>query len=372
MDGRIRSIVAAALSAAFFAAAPAAAGPPAPFQEIVEVSEIGGLGRIEVRGKIGAALQRDEGTVAVLDTSRPTSPKVVGRYDTAQDSLDGDLAFSDDGRWLFYARQTSNFDEEGVHVLDVSDPANPTLAFYLPAGGAYRVQYIKQGDAHYLVLLDAIDGLVVSRFIPETGALIPVHIDPLPALKVGGPASAGLFYEPKDPKLGVPLLYVTTGRTGLQVFDYSDPIQPVQLGAWADIGLAEVEVDATKQSRIVYAATEYWFDKAIPPEVLALDATDLGKISVHKRLSTGAAPAEETFVQGMALKGRSLYVAQSGEGLLTFDTRSGRLGRRIRQEGTRNEQSGVMGAPYAYDVEVVGGSLYLADAALGTLASIRR
>lgn len=369
----MRTLVGALLGAALLAtAAPAGGSTFSYYKSVVKVSDVGGLGRIELHGDIGAALQRDEGTVAILDTSRPDRPKVVGRYDTAVDSLDGDLAFSDDGRWLFYARQTSNFDEEGVHVLDVSDPANPTLAFYLPAGGAYRVQYIKQGDAHYLVLLDAIDGLVVSRFIPETGALIPVHVDPLPALKVGGPASAGFFYDAKDPKLGIPLLYVTTGRTGLQVFDYSDPLQPVQLGAWTDVGLAELEVAATKKGRMVYAATEYWFDKAIPPEVLVLDATDLGKISIRKRFSTGAAPAEATFVQGMALQGDSLYVAQSGEGLLTFDAGSGRMKRRVLQGGRRNEQAGVMGAPYAYDVEVAGSFVYLSDAALGTLAVLTR
>lgn len=369
----MRTLVGALLGAALLATtAPAGGSAVSYFKRVVKVSDVGGLGRIEVHGDIGAALQRDEGTVAILDTSRPDTPKVVGRYDTAVDSLDGDLAFSDDGRWLFYARQTSNFDEEGVHVIDVSDPANPTLAFYLPAGGAYRLQYIKQGDAHYLVLLDAIDGLVVSRFIPETGALIPVHVDPLPALKVGGPASAGLFYDPKDPKLGVPLLYVTTGQTGLQVFDYSNPLEPVELGVWSEIGLAEIEVAATKESRTIYAATEYWFDKAIPPEVLVLEATDLGKIRVDDRISLGVKPEESTFVQGMALDGRSLYVAQSGEGLLTFDSASGRLKRRALQGGRRNEQAGVTGAPYAYDVEVNGDSVYLSDAALGTLAVLTR
>lgn len=374
MSGRSRGGLAAVLVASFFllaSAAPAlSTSPPPPYN--VQVSKVGGLGRVEVQGNIGAVLQRDEGTVAILDTKDPRLPKVVGRYDTAKDSLDGDLAFSKDGKWLFYARQTSNFDEEGLHVLNVSDPTNPTLAFYMPAGGSYRVQYIKQGDAEWVVLLDAIDGLVVFRFEPTTGALVPVHVDVLPALKVGGPASAGFFYEPKDPKLGVPLLYVSTGKTGLQVFDFSDPTQPTLLGAWEDLGLAEIEVKATKSSRTVYAASEYWFGKTIPPEIVVLDATDFGKIKQRRRFGLGLPPAEANFVQGMELVGANLYVAHSTQGLMRFNAATGKAAITFRGSGKRNASAGVLGSPYAMDVDSVGGYLYLTDAALGTLTALPR
>lgn len=336
----------------------------------VEVSEEAGLGRIEIHGKIGAVLQRDEGTVALLDLKDPARPKVLGRYDTAQQSLDGDLAFSDDGRWLFYARQTSNFDEEGLHVIDVADAKNPTLAFYQPSGGAYRVQYIKQGDAEWVVLLDAVDGLVVSRFIPETGALVPVHVDPLPALKVGGPASAGLFYDPKDPVTGLPLLYVTTGETGLQVFDYTDPSQPELLGSWAEVGLAEVEVAATKKGRTVYAATEYWFDKTIPPKVVVLDASDLGKITERKRFGLELSPEEANWIQGMDLTGNRLFVAHSSHGLLGLDAASGRKVFAHKPSGKRNPNAGVIASPYSIDVEISGGRAFVTDAALGIVESL--
>ena len=374
MSGRIRGSLAAVLAASLSLAASAAPASPvtAPPPHTVKVSKVGGLGRVEAQGRIGAVLQRDEGTVAILDLKRPHQPKVVGRYDTAQDSLDGDLAFSSDGKWLFYARQTSNFDEEGVHVLNVSDPTNPTLAFYLPAGGSYRLQYIKQGDAEWLVLLDAIDGLVVSRFNSTTGALVPVHVDALPALKVGGPASAGLVYEPKDPMLGVPLLYVSTGKTGLQVFDYSDPARPALLGAWSELGLAELEVAATKKSRTVYAASEYWFGKSIPPEIVVLDATDFGKIKERDRFGLGLPPEEANFVQGMALVGSRLYAAHSTKGLVAFDAGSGKVLGSFRAKGKRNEAAGVLGSPYAIDVEAVGGLLYVTDAALGTLTALWR
>ncbi len=373
MSAPFRRAAGAALAALLASSAyPAIASTSYVPESVVEVSKKAGLGRVEVHGPIGAVLQRDEGTVAILDTRQPGDPKVVGRYDTAKDSLDGELAFSHDGKWLFYARQTRNFDEEGLHVLDVSDPKNPTLAFYQPAGGSYRVEYIKQGDAEWVVLLDAIDGLVVYRFNPQSGALVPVHVDPLPALKVGGPASADMVYDPKDAQTGKPLLYVTTGKTGLQVFDFSSPAAPVELATWDEVGLAEIEVHATKGSRIVFAATEYWFDKSLEPDVIALDASDFGKVVERRRISLNLPAAEGNFVQGMALGRDRLYVAHSTKGLVVFDTRTGKVRGRYIQTGTRNEAAGVQGGPYAIDVELVGGHLYLTDAALGTLTTLRR
>lgn len=367
MAGRSRRVLAAALTLGVLALPQASSARNSAPPQRLEVSTEAGLGRIELHGKLGAVLQRDEGTVALLDMKNPAKPKVLGRYDTAVDSLDGDLAFSSDGKWLFYARQTSNFDEEGLHVLDVSDPKNPSLAFYLPAGGAYRVQYMKQGDAQWVVLLDAVDGLVVSRFIPETGALVPVHVDPLPALKVGGPASAGFFYDAKDPALGVPLLYVTTGRTGLQVFDYSNPASPTMLGSWADVGLAEVEVEATKKSRTVYAASEYWFNKTLEPEIFVLDATKLDAINQRRKISLGLPAAPENFIQGVALKGERLYAAHSAKGVVVFDTRSGRPVDSFVAKGARNANAGVQASPYAIDVELMGSRGYVSDAATGAL-----
>lgn len=372
MAGRSRRALGAALALALLALPQIAVSSPIvrdPHRTVV--SEKAGLGRIELHGDLGAVLQRDEGTVALLDMKHPGRPKVLGRYDTAKHSLDGDLAFSADGKWLFYARQTRNFDEEGVHVLDVSDPKQPSLAYYLPAGGSYRIEYIKQGDAQWLVLLDAIDGLVVSRFVPETGALIPVHFDALPALKVGGPASAGLFYDPKDAALGVPLLYVTTGRTGLQVFDYSDPAAPEELGSWNEAGLAEVEVHATKKRRTVYAATEYWFGKSTPPKIFVLDATKLDAIEQRRKIGLGLPAAEENFVQGMALRGGRVYAAHSSSGMVVFEGRSGRkLGSYI-PTGSRNADAGVQGLPYAIDVELRGLWAYVTDASLGTVTAFR-
>jgi hypothetical protein len=337
----------------------------------VAVSENAGAGRIELAGKLAAVLLRDEGFIVLLDVSSPSRPKILGRFeDDVQDSLDGDLAFSHDAEYLFYARQTDQFSRDGVHVLDVSDPAKPSETFYQPSGGTLRLAYYYDGSSEWVVFLDAIDGLVVCRFVRESGSLIEVFRDAAPPLKVGGPASAGIFIDPKDPKLEIPLMHVTTGRTGLQIFDFSTPAAPSEIGSWADVGLAEIEVRRTKESRVVYAATEYWFDKTLPPEIYVLDATDVDGIKKVRRLRLGL-PAEDPWrVQGMALKGARLLVAHSHAGLIVFNER-GSVAAAAQFGAQHREGAAMPGSVYAMDIERRRRNVWVTDASTGTLHVLR-
>jgi hypothetical protein len=361
--------------------APAAAARPLRAVGSITLSQTGGVGQVEVRNRVAAVNQRDDGVVALVDVQNPARPKVLARFDAAEEGghagtggtpYDGDLAFSSDGNFLFYARQTSDYSEEGLHVLDVSDPAAPREVFYQPQGGMLRLAYHDDGDAEWVVTLDAIAGLVVSRFERTTGATVPVHVDALPALKVGGPASAGIAIEEDEDRT---LMYVTTGRTGLQVFDFTNPLMPEEIGSWPQIGLADIEVVREGKRRLVYAATEYWFDRTsnnVPPEVVVLDATDVGDIRRVGTLSLGRPAAPETRVQGIDAAGKLLYVAHSSEGVVVFDRRRGRVVTRHQASGGKNENAGVPGAPYALDAEVYGRLLYTTDGATGRLTILRR
>lgn len=129
-------------------------------------------GRYERPGRTGRGLAARRGDCDADQRARPVRPSDPRTlYDGAEDSLDGDLVFSSDGKWLFYARQTRQFSNDGVHVLDVSDAQNPRLASYQPGGGTFRIDYYRSGDAEYVIVLDAVDGLVINRFVRETGAL---------------------------------------------------------------------------------------------------------------------------------------------------------------------------------------------------------
>ena len=351
----------------------------------VEVSSTAGLGQIEVRGNLAAVVQREEGRVALVDVSDPANLRVLGRYDgntgrpELDDPFDGDVAFSSDGRYLFYARQTHQFSNDGLHVVDILDPSQPRLVEYVPGGGTLRVAYHRSGEDEYVITADAVAGIIVFRFI-RTGAggtLVPVHVDAQPLLKVGGPASAGLVVDPHDPILSRPLLYVTTGETGLQVFDFSDPAEPVLLGSWATAGLADVEVSATAEGRTVYAATEYWFTASTAPRIVELDATNLGAITERRRFSPGEPdyPSGVSWrLQGIELSEGLLYVAHSHAGVGVIDTCCASAPPRgsttdLGDGNTGGEFPNV--APYAMDVEVSGGVAFVSDASTGSLSAFR-
>jgi hypothetical protein len=346
----------------------------------VELSADAGIGQVEVRGALAAVVQREDGQVAFVDVADPAAPRLLGRYDgntgNAQldDPFDGDVAFSADGRHVFYARQTHQFSNDGLHVVDIADPTQPQRTQYVPAGGTLRVASYAAADGEYVVTLDAVAGLTVFRFDPTAGVVVPVFVDALPALKVGGPASAGLHVDARDPVLGVPLLYVTTGRTGLQVFDFSAPASPRLLGAWDDSGLADLAVHVSDGGRTVYAATEYWFDARTPPRIVELDASDLSAITERARVSP-AQPAlplgPDWRVQGLALADDRLYVAHSHAGLAVLD--DGEVVAATTDLGEANTGGEFPKiAPYAMDVEVAGDVVYVTDAATGTLTVFRR
>lgn len=371
---RRRALTIAALVLLLPAAVPAGAKSPSSVAVVgsLEVSADGGLGRVEIHRDLAAVLQRDEGIVSLVDISRPSTPEVVGRFDDgATGSLDGDLAFSSDGRWIFYARQTVQFSRDGIHVIDVSDPEAPTLASYQAAGGTLRIAYHDDGSAEWVVAMDAIAGLVVYRFEPAAGVLVPVHVSPLPELKVGGPASAGIQIV-HDPILDTTLMYAATGKTGVEVFDFSDPTSPQLLGAWSEMGLAEIEVKVTGKKRTIYGASEYWFDAQQEPLVVQLDASNLEDIKQVRVLGTDSAADDRFRVQGMAVKGRNLFAAHSELGLVMFTPRLD-VGLFLASfKDRRNAGAGVFGEKnYTFDIEFDKGLAYVTDAATGVLTILR-
>ncbi len=336
---------------------------------LLKLSEGGGAGQIAVHGDLAAVLQRDDGIVALVDIAS-AKPKVLGRYDDgATQSLDGDLEFSDDGEWLFYACQTVQFSRDGIHVLDVSDPAAPAMTAYQAQGGTLRIKYFVVGDVEYIATLDATHGLVINRFERTTGQIAPVFADAAPAQKVGGPDSAGLHFEPSDPMLETPLLYVTTGTTGLQVYDVATPEEASIIGSWADEGLADVEVRTTPSRRTVFAATEYWFDKSTEPRIVQLDATKLDDMKEVDRW--GEAPADDLWrIQSLDLAGKHLYVAASHAGVLKLRWSSRGIADKPKGIAANLGSGGNVespGAPYAFDALVVGKHVLASDGASGTL-----
>lgn len=344
----------------------------------VEVSDERGLGQVAVHDDLAAVVQRDEGLVALVDLADPTAPSVLGRYDggTGQASLDhpldGDVVFSDDGTILFHARQTNDASNEGLHVLDVTDPAAPVRTDLAPQGGMLRVAYERVGGREVVATQDAIGGLTVFEVVrsPLGARVVPVHVDPVPALKVGGPASAGLELLAENPLTGAPLLVATDGTTGLRLLDLTDPARPVELGTWSEQGLAAVAVEFRDGRRLVHAAREYWFDDSTPPEVVTLDTTDPGAITEVARRNLGGYGGELAWkLGGLAMVDGELHVAHGHAGLVGIDPASGRLLRQLTDLGepTIPNPSSTFFGWYAMDVTTAGAHLLVTDAVTGEL-----
>jgi hypothetical protein len=124
----------------------------------------------------------------------------------------------------------------------------------------------------------------------------------------------------------------------------------------------------------VYAAPEYWFNKTPAPEVLVLDATELGAIEKSRSLKLNL-PSDQTWrVQGMVPARGRLLVAHSHAGLIGF-TLGGSIGSRALVAGKPHAGAGepVAGGPavYAMDVEKKGKFIYLSDASTGALSVLR-
>lgn len=396
---RIRTVLAPALAVGLLAGAGLASSqPPCALATTVSSAPVpascrltlvgaldladGGLGQVAVHGDLAALVLRDAGRVALVDLADPTAPTLLGTYDggTGQPQLDhpldGDVAFSRDGTLLFHARQTSDWSNEGLHVLDVTDPTAPVRTDLAPQGGMLRVATAVVDGRELVATLDATHGLTIFEAVrtPLGARAVPVFVDALPALKVGGPASGGLEFLVDDPVTGGALLVAADGTTGLQLYDVTDPSDVAVVGAWSDAGLAAVAVELRAGRRLVHAATEYWFDASTPPELVTLDTTDPGAITVVARRSLGYDGALAWKLGGLHLDGDELLVAHGHAGLAALDPVTGTVVRSTTDLGTRDglHPTYTFLGWYAMDVASTGDHVLVTDAVTGELRVLQR
>jgi hypothetical protein len=119
-----------------------------------------------------------------------------------------------------------------VAIVDVSDPAAPTLAGELVLGpGSQPVELRAVPDLGLLVILNFSADLSVLTFDVSDCA----HPRPLGALALGGiPHEFYLWRDPANPERL--LLYAAMWdhqQPDLHVVDLGDPAQPVRIGGWA-------------------------------------------------------------------------------------------------------------------------------------------
>ncbi len=162
------------------------------------------------------------GGLLILDVSDPAAPTLLGSVDTLGAAQD--VALSADGTTAYVTTGVS-----GLRVVDVSDPRNPTLGGSVATGTAANVAVVPGGQ--YVAVTSSSGGLFL-----------------VDVLDADNPAVAGSYTGTLAGSAGVAVsadglqAYVCDFNDGLAVIDISNPATPVPTGMLT-LGIAGVAAD---------------------------------------------------------------------------------------------------------------------------------
>ena len=251
----------------------------------------------------------DRSMAFLLDVSDPAAPAELGSAADLREP--GDVVV--DGNHAYIA-------ERGVAlvVLDISDPANPSVAGELDVGEVAYCEEVVLADGRVL-LADTNSSLrVVDVSNPAAPAQLGLLIAP------------GISY---DAALTGSMAVVVDTSIGLRTIDVSDPTSPVVL-ATETIQDRPASVALSGGNALVGASGIYIYDLANPTAPSLLGSIELTR------------DAEE-----MAVAGSLVYVANGGDGLRVID---------IGDPTAPVEIGSLMTSGFARGVTVVGSLAYVA------------
>lgn len=154
----------------------------------------------------------------VLDISNPTAPVLLAQYPTA----DFSLPYVHDA-YIHNHIGVMNCGEEGLWVVDFSDPVSPTILGTMTnyPGKGYNHSGWMSADGRHYILCDETHGSPVKMvdFADFTDIQVVSSMNP-------GSFTAQI---PHNALVRDNLLFISYYYDGLQVFDISDPAQPVRV-----------------------------------------------------------------------------------------------------------------------------------------------
>ncbi|MFZ4509251.1 MAG: LVIVD repeat-containing protein, partial [Fimbriimonas sp.] len=161
--------------------------------------------------------------LSVLDVSAPANPRMLGFLPVTEVSGNA-IAVADqhvfilDAGSFFYPPGSTNPNPAGLHVVDVSDPAQPRKVSFLKTPPRYTPGY-------YTDFTDLIvsGGYAYAKLRNGVGSDIFDVRDPMKPTLVGNFPSYLLAVSGQR-------AYVSSSEGRLQIFDFSDPTNPVLLG----------------------------------------------------------------------------------------------------------------------------------------------
>lgn len=204
--------------------------------------------------------------MGIFDVSDIAAPRLVGSIRLDQ-GFEPDIEVSDDGNWAFWSTQRVPFSPtlptpqpqanlpRGVHIIDISDKANPRWAGFTPTDpdGPHSITYHNLSGRHLLLqsvyaMAYAFGGVEVPGaqrlVISELDTTLPVaRLNVLAEYREAGATGApGLF--PHDvsvqvhPRTNQTLAYVAYWNVGVVILDITDPANPVKVSRFDDFGPA--------------------------------------------------------------------------------------------------------------------------------------
>ena len=214
----------------------------------------------------------------IVDISDPARPTVIGAYDTP--GYAEGVAVS--GRYAYVADGPG-----GLRIVDIADPTNPTEVAVV-----YRLNYVFDvalaGNYAYLAAAGA-------------GLLAAEVSDPVRPLELGRLDTQGYAY---GIAVSENTAYIADGWEGLVAVDLADPRQPREVGAYETPGwVMDVAVDGNR----LYVADAFGGLRVV-------DASDSAKPT-----ELGAYAAPNGHAQSLAVSGRVVYVADLNLGLHAVD-----------------------------------------------------
>ena len=162
-----------------------------------------------VSGKYVYVTVADSG-LQIVDISNPYLPVLVGTY--GMSGMGGNVIVS--GKYAYVTNPT------GLSIIDISNPANPVLK---GVNNDPRLQYSSVGF---------IAGKYAYVTYADPSLLIVDISDPTSPTIVG---TQGISGESDSVYVSGKYAYVTAGNEGLQIVDISNPTSPVLVGTYTDV-----------------------------------------------------------------------------------------------------------------------------------------
>ncbi|PKN95123.1 MAG: hypothetical protein CVU44_00115 [Chloroflexi bacterium HGW-Chloroflexi-6] len=220
-----------------------------------------------------------QGNLHIIDAATPETPRDVGFYHVAKDVSDVTV-------YSHYAYVAGKL---GLYVLDIADPAKITqVAVYPMADRADHI--VLAGNNAYLIG----DGLL--QIIDVANPLAPSLI-----------GSYDLHGATGQLVVADGIVYLAGGKTGLRIFDVTNPANVFEVGHF-DMNAADVVI----VDRSVYVTSDD-FGSGVSGGLHIIDVSNPAS-PIEKGIFSDGGPTGNTFVSE-----NYAYIAASGNGLTVFN-----------------------------------------------------